>query len=363
MQHLLPFAIGLLIFGLIILVHEWGHFIAARKAGILVEEFAIGMGPKLWGRQSGETLYTLRALPLGGYCKMMGADEENADERAFGSKPLWKRICVIVAGSVMNFALALIIFTVVALVSGFATTSVGSLTPEGPAETAGLQPGDRIVSINGARVNLHDDLVFGITSMPESERVAVVGFVRDGQTHTAYIETGEYNGRRIIGTTPQVRAGIFAELQPSQERAGILSSTVRGFYEMVFLVRHTISALGMLITGNASMDMVIGPVGIVGVIGQSFQATIETQQPIMQTIAWIVISNARFAAILSASIGIFNLVPFPALDSGRLVFLILEGIRRRPVKPEVEGTVHLVGMALMMALAIYIAYRDVLGLI
>lgn len=365
MQHIIPFVIGILIFGLIILVHEWGHFIAARKAGILVEEFAVGMGPRLFATQPGETLYTIRMLPLGGYCKMLGADEANEDKRAFGNKRIWQRICVIVAGSLMNFTLTFIIFILMAIASGFPTTSINALIPEGPAAQAGLAQGDRIVRVNGERINIHEDVVAALTSMPEGQDIAEVEFMRGGATYVAMVNTVIHNGRRIIGTMPEVRLGMFAEAQEGYSRTNFIEATSRGGFETAFLMRHTLSMIGQLVTGNASADMLTGPIGIFGIIDTMFQNTVENaqEQPAIQTLGQLVVSNAMLAAIISASIGIFNLIPFPALDGGRLVFLLLEALRRKPIKPEVEGTVHFVGMIVMMALAIYIAYRDVLGLI
>ncbi|MCL2617265.1 MAG: site-2 protease family protein, partial [Defluviitaleaceae bacterium] len=207
MQHIIPLLIGVFIFGVLVFVHELGHFLAARRCGILVEEFAFGMGPKLFGYKPGETLYSVRIFPLGGFCSMQGLDEDSDHERAFATKTISQRMLVILAGSAMNLALALVIFAMGSLTSGFATPTVGAVMAGGSAEMAGLLPGDRLTRIDGNNINIYEDVLISITT--SQSEVIRVEFTRDGVAHQLDIPTQENNGRRIIGITPQIRLGAF----------------------------------------------------------------------------------------------------------------------------------------------------------
>ena len=365
MQHAIPILIGVFIFGLLIFVHEWGHFIAARRCGILVEEFAFGMGPKLFGYKPGETLYSIRLFPLGGFCSMHGMDEDSDHERSFMSKKVSRRMIVILAGSAMNLALALAIFATGSLTSsnGFATPVVGTLMPGGPAELAGLLPGDHITRIDGNTVNIYEDVLVSITT--STSDTIRIEFARNGSRHQVYVSPVLNNDRRIIGITPQVKLGAFQSEREGFVRASFYESIRRGTFEMLFLIRHTFGALGDLVTGRASMDMITGPIGIVGIIDDNFQATVSRadERSALDTFLQLFRSNFMFAGVLSAAIGIFNLLPLPALDGGRFVFLALEGVRNRPMKPETEGTIHFVGFVVLMVFAVFIAYRDVMRLL
>jgi len=365
LQNVISLLIFILIFGLLIFVHEWGHFIAARKCGILVEEFAFGMGPKIFGWQPGETLYSIRLFPVGGFCSMQGLDEGSDGERAFVNKKVSRRMIVILAGSAMNLALALVIFSIGALTSGFATTTIASVIPESPAEAAGLLPGDRITRINDSAVNLYEDVLISIRT--STTDVLSVEVVRNGAAHQIEVPPALNNGNRWIGVAPQFRLGAFQAERDGLERAGFFESISTGMHEMVFLVRHTFIALSQLVTFQASADDMTGPIGIFGIINNNFQATVATAEELertaFETFMSLLRSNFMFAGILSAAIGIFNLLPVPALDGGRFVFLALEGVRRKPIRPETEGTIHFVGFVMLMVLAVFIAYRDVIRLL
>ncbi|MCL2673791.1 MAG: site-2 protease family protein [Defluviitaleaceae bacterium] len=371
MQHIIPIIIGIFIFGLVIFIHELGHFVAARRCGILVEEFALGMGPKIISWQPGETLYSLRLFPIGGFCRMEAEDEESSSERSFGRKSVPKRMITILAGSIMNLTLALIIFALSALTGGFVTsatvtTTIDLLTQGGPAEQAGLLSGDKITHINGVYVSSAEDAVIVITTSYED--FVNVEFLRDDIPHQLDVSVAYNNGRRIIGVIfdreIQRSLGAFQSPREGMERASFGESVAAGAREMVLLIRITFTSLGQVITGQASLDMLMGPIGIVGVIDDNFQAaiTVAEEVPRGDVLLDLLRSNLLFAGFLSAAIGIFNLLPLPALDGGRFIFLALEGVRGKPIKPETEGTIHFTGFVLLMALAVYIAYRDVIRL-
>ncbi|MCL2421610.1 MAG: site-2 protease family protein [Defluviitaleaceae bacterium] len=383
--------LAILVFGLVVLVHEVGHFVAARRCGIWVEEFAIGMGPKLFAVQRGETLYSIRAIPLGGFCMMHGdaADalanrsgdsdiEDTADEpieyfpdRALNRKPIPQRIAVMFAGSFMNFVLAFIIFTLLVGAFGFRNTTLDFIVPDSPAEAGGLTVGDRITSLNGSRVLLWDDIQFAVDTSDGSP--IVFGFIRDGQYHHANIapmrtRVGDDYFYRI-GIAPERRVGLFTNPIPGVERATIGEVVAVGFLRIGFFVRMVVTTLFNLVTGQVTMAQLgfAGPVGIVGMIGGEYQATVaaaaEVEASRMQVIFAIIVSMLSFAALISANLGIFNLLPLPALDGGRIFFLLLEAIRRKPIPVEKEGMVHFAGFVLLMVLLVFITYQDILNLI
>ena len=371
----MPIFLAILVFGIVVLVHEWGHFIAARRAGILVEEFAIGMGPKLVGIQRGETLYSIRALPIGGFCKMYGddadalteatEDDESLRNRSFKSKTILQRLSVMAGGSFMNFALAFVLFALIGSIAGFNTTTIRSIAPNSPAEQSGLVSGDRIVSINGTRMFLFADLQFEIFT--SQGRPIDVGFIRDGVRHETTMQAERVGENYLIGINPVFRFGVFSQPLDGFYRAGIGEILHFGVMNIWHYIRTIVTLIVRLITGQLSIALLAGPIGIVNMIAGNYTATVAAAQAAEVSIAVTVFSIAltmlNFGAIISANLGVMNLLPLPALDGGRIVFLILEGIRRKPISVEKEGMVHLAGFALLMILMVVIAYQDIINLL
>lgn len=320
--------ISVLVFAAIILVHELGHFIVAKLSGIRVEEFAIGMGPKIIGKKLGETLYSLRIIPIGGFCKLTGEDEASMDIRAFNNKPLITRMAVIFCGPLMNFLLAVLIFSLVIT----QTTVINEVIANKPAHIAGIQKGDRIIEIDGKQVDDWASIKKSISSNPN--KPIDISIKRDDTikkvTVTPVVEN-EAEGA-IIGITPSLRiAGISI-------RDGIKITLDVSKTMLDFLIK--------LFTGKASSDEVSGPVGIIVFINEAAK------------IGFLYVLN--LTAFLSLNLGIVNLIPIPALDGGRLLFLIIELIRRKPIEAEKEGFINFVGFVALMILAVIIAYKDLI---
>ena len=373
--------IAIIVFGLVVLVHEWGHFIAARRCGILVEEFAIGMGPKIFSVQRGETLFSIRLLPLGGFCQLLGDDadalaDRNKDrgekeqisyDRTLNSKTVLQRMAVMFAGSFMNFVLAFLIFAVLIGAFGFRTTTIRHVGANTPAEAAGLAPGDRILSINGYRIRIFEDLSFEVTTT--QGRPLDIIFTREGQRHNVVITPVNVEGRYIIGINPDVRAGLFTSPPEGFQSAAIGEVVTTSFFRVNHVVRTIFLMIIRMATGQTDAGGFAGPIGIVNMIGDHYEAIVEEAAAAeveisrAQVIWTLVVNMANFTAIISANLAVINLLPLPALDGGRLVFLTLEAIRRKPVPPEREGMVHFAGFVLLMVLAVFIAYQDILNLL
>lgn len=354
--------ITILIFGVVVLVHELGHFFAARQSGIFVEEFAIGMGPKLFSTKGGadKTRYSLRLLPIGGFCKMLGEEESRPDEpRALNNKTVLQRMWVMAAGACMNFLLAFVLFLGLIAASGYAELTVRETIDGMPAQAAGLLPGDRLTHLDGKRLLLYEDLSFQM-GMSDG-RPLTVRLVRDGTLHNISITparnaAGEYR----IGIYPRFRAGLFAGLfgdAGGLERVGLLGSVGTAFNRMVFVVKVTGVGLYRLVTRQSNAADMVGPIGIATMVNDTYNATAAV------SIWATVVSLVQLCALISANLGIMNLLPLPALDGGKLVFLLYEAVRRKPVPPEREGAVHFVGFVLLMLLAVFIAYQDILKLL
>ena len=357
---------GLLIFTIVVLVHELGHYFAARKAGILVEEFSIGMGPRLLYFKKGDTIYSLKLFPLGGSCRMLGEDEEAADLRSFGSKPIGWRILVISGGALMNFALAFILSTLLSMFTSYQDTVITDFTEYSPIAQAGGQIGDRIVRINNRNVNIHGDFVL---EMHRSDGSAVnLVIERDGQQLSLNVTPYWLEDRFLLGFVPARGVGPFfpAALQaedgsmiyiddlPMVTRAGFFESMANGFHNMVFSVRFTVFSIGRLITGALGADQIMGPIGIVSFVGGEVEQSLAAGGA--SGALWTI---ANFTALISVNLGIMNLLPLPALDGGRLMFLFLEAIRRKPINPDKEGMVHFAGIILLIGLAIFVAFNDI----
>ena len=367
--------IAILIFGLIIIVHELGHFWAARRCGIWVREFAIGMGPKLFAIQGEETLYTIRALPIGGFCLMHGdeadpmlkkEDEDEVDnsDRSLNGKPIYQRMIVMFAGSFMNFVLAFVIFTLIAGITGISTTTLSHVSQGSPAEASGLAAGDRIISLNGRRIFLWDDIRFEIST--GYGRPIDVTFLREGQRYNTVVTPQLIGGQYMIGVGPVQRGGMFIEIPEGFYRVSITEALTDGFMRIGFVIRTIIFSLTRLIT-TLAFDQMAGPIGIVHIIDSHYQETVAAAEQAQigtgTVILSLVLSMANLGAIISANLGLFNLLPLPALDGGRLIFLSLEAIRRKPISPEREGMVHLAGFVLLIILAVFIAYQDIINLL
>ncbi len=332
--NMTTFLSAIIILGLLIVFHELGHFTAAKLTGIKVLEFSIGMGPAIFKIQKGETLYSLRALPIGGYVKMEGEDKNSEDERAFVNKPLWARMVVVVAGAIMNFVLAFLIFIIMMIiVPAIPLPVIEELSPGMPAQEAGLVSGDKIVMLDGNKVRIQKDVSYFLDK--NQGEVIKVTVVREG-AKLAFDVTPRYNEeykRYLLGYTPKVVKPGFTQ---------IISNA---YYETAFLSKAIIVSFKDLITGKVDLGQVSGPVGIVGAIGGAAKAGFEYL--------------LFFAALISINLGIFNLLPIPALDGSRLMFLAIEGIRRKPIDPEKEGMVHMIGLALLMLLLIFVTFNDV----
>ncbi len=326
--------VSIVVFGIIIFVHELGHYWAARRSGIKVLELALGLGPRILGWTRNGTDYTLRAIPFGGFCRMLGLeDPEEKGPGNFLEKPLLSRIMVVAAGSLMNFALAIIllfcIFFFFIGVTDQDSTLVGNVIPDMPASEAGLQSGDEIISIDGIEVAKWQEIITLIEN--RGGRSLDLLFSRDGQRMTVALtpverDYGEFT-RHLIGIEPR-----------------IVRYSVTGSLSMSFGYLHLIGmALYQTVIGEIPLD-VMGPVGIVDTVGQA--ASVGFVEVMLLT------------ALISLSLGIMNLLPIPALDGGRLVFLFLEGIRGRPLDPQKEGFIHMIGFAFLLILIILVTFND-----
>lgn len=337
--------LAIIIFSLIILIHEFGHFLLAKKNGICVTEFSLGMGPRLAGFTKGETKYSLKILPFGGSCMMLGEDGESSDERSFGVKSVGARISVVIAGPMFNFILAFILSLFIIGNIGYDSTKVSML--EGyPAEEAGMQTGDQIVKMNNQRISIYREITLFV-QLHQGETVNIT-YERDGEQYTAVV-TPQYSeeiGSYLLGFTGG-----------ESIKGNALETIKYSFYEVRYWITVTVKSLGMLFEGKVSVNDVSGPVGIVSVIGTTYQ---ESKSSGM---FYILMNMLYMTIFLSANLGVMNLLPIPALDGGRLVFLILEGIRGKPISQEKEGMVHFIGFMFLMLIMVLVMYNDIRRLI
>lgn len=334
--------LSLLLFSFIVFFHELGHFLLAKKNGIRVEEFSIGMGPRLWSRVKGETRYSLKIFPIGGSC-MMGEDEtDDMSEGSFNSKSVWARISVILGGPVFNFILAFLLAMIIVVFSGIDKPVVGSISEGYPAEASGIEVGDRIISLNGKNMYIFRD-ISAYNQFHQGQEVDVV-YEREGEklSTTLTPKYDEENGIYLFGLGSAPR-----------EKGNVLEVIKYGAIEVKYWVGTTIESLKGLITGLFGVDQLSGPVGIVNVVGDSYEES--------RSYGWLTVlmTLLNWGIILSANLGVMNLLPLPALDGGRLVFLVIEAIRGKRVPPEKEGMVHMIGMMLLFALMIFVMFNDI----
>ena len=352
--------VTLLIFSVIVVVHEYGHFIAARKNGILVEEFAVGMGPVLFSHKKGDTLYSIRAFPIGGFCKMLGEEDESNDPRAFSSKKVWQRIVVCIAGVVMNFLLAVVLGCVLISVTGVRTTVIEEVFDGTPAQAAGFMPGDKLLKINGKNIWAYEYTSFYLLANG-GEKPAEVTFERNGSKMTVlltpFAEEGE-GGMPVyyMGVSMAVNAGVFSGASAEYTRAGFMETVKGAFGQSTFLITATVDSLSQLFQRKVDKENLMGPIGMGQMVDSELKSAAKMEESAFISFFSFAVYMAMF---LSANLAVMNLLPIPALDGGRIVFLIIEGVRRRPIDPEKEGWIHLVGFALVIGLAIFVAFNDI----
>jgi len=323
---------AIIIFCFLIFIHEFGHFIAAKSCGVKVNEFAIGMGPAIFKRKRGETQYSLRIFPIGGYCAMEGEDEDSEDERAFNNQPAWQRAIILAAGAFMNLLMAVVLMIIIAVYSGQATTVIDEVVDDSPAMEAGLMSGDQVTAVNGTEIESWNDFI-SLVGYSDEESVEIT-VLRDGRelTLTSALEYDEEAGRNKIGVSAQVKRNVFKGIVSGVKDTG--SMTVM----MYNIIRQ-------LITGDVSMSELSGPVGIVYAVNTTAQ----------QGVIYVI----YLAALLSLNLAVMNMLPFPALDGGRLLFLLIRRITGKRVTDEMEGKIHFIGIMLLMVLMVYVTWNDI----
>ncbi len=328
------------VFGVLVLVHEFGHFITAKLTGMRVDEFAIGFGPQLVGFKYGETLYSLRLIPLGGFNKIAGMEEGedvDAGERAYWRKPVWQRMIVIVAGGVMNILLAYFLLVGVYLYAGMNVPLkgpvLGNIMQNGPAARAGLQSGDIILAIDGQPVKSWQQFANTINSA--GQKTLVLEYRRNNEDNTVKITPrhDDLSGRNVIGVVEATKHVAI----PPQDAV---------FYagrHLVYIVKVMVHSIGGMISGKVKADLA-GPVGVVSIIGEAAQMGI---QPLI-----------NITILLSINLGLLNLLPIPALDGGHFFTLVIEAVRGKPLSPEVMRKTQYVGFSLLILLMIFATVQD-----
>jgi regulator of sigma E protease len=332
--------VSVAVLGVLVLFHEVGHFLAAKRFGVMVHEFAIGLGPRLTSLRRGETEYSLRVLPFGGFVRMAGTEGEPAEAgRNFGDKPVWQRMGVIAAGPTMNFVLAVLLLTTIFAVVGvnLPTRTLAEVVPGSPAHQSGLRAGDEITRVNGAPVREWMEVVAVIQR--NAGRPVELEVRRAGELLRVQVTpvASEPEGPGVIGVRSLLVLRRLAPLPALRE------GVVQTFGIVVFWVRNLV----LMVMRKVQADLA-GPVGIGQLIGEATRLG--------------VVNLMYLTAVLSANLGLINLLPIPALDGSRLIFLGVEGVRGRPVDPEKENFIHLVGFALLIAAAILITFRDLVRL-
>ena len=337
--------IALLIFSIIILFHELGHFLLAKANGIGVNEFSLGLGPTIWGIQKGETMYSLKLLPFGGACMMEGEDSDSRDNKAFNNKSVWARISVVAAGPVFNFIMAFIFSFILVCCTGYDLPVLSDVTEGYAAQEAGLMAGDTIIKMGGKKIHFYRE-VSAYSTYHAGETVKVV-YERDGRKYTTTLtpKYDEESGRYLYGFVGM----------PAREKYSnnVLTLLKYSACEVEYWIYTTLGSLKMLFTGGYSVNDMSGPVGLVNAIGDSYE------QSVSYGYFYAFLQMLYISILLSANLGVMNLLPLPALDGGRLVFLIVEAIRGKKVDPEKEGMVHFIGIVILLGLMVLIMFNDI----
>lgn len=340
-NNIWPYLVAILVFVLLIIIHEFGHFIAAKICGVRVNEFAVGFGPKLFKKKIGETTYAWNLVPLGGYCAMEGEDEESTDERAFCRKGPFKRLFIVANGAIFNLILGLIIVAITLIPSEkFASKTIAKFEDNAVSSQYGLMEGDEILSVDGRKIFTTYDLSYAFTGIDDG--MVDMTVKRNGEKvelKDVKFNTEEQDGMSYINVDFYVK-GI--EKTPLTFITQTVNTAIANCRVVWF-------SLIDLITGKYGISAMSGPVGITAAIGSVAKTNLFNILPIM--------------ALITINLGIFNLLPLPALDGGRILFILFEIITRKPVPQKYEGWVHTIGLILLLGLMLIITAKDIITLI
>ncbi len=350
----------IIVFGLVVISHEFGHFLIGRKNGIRVVEFAVGMGPTLISFMAGGTKWSLKLLPFGGACMFEGEDglereegqreayRESGEGVAFTEAGVWARIATVFAGPFFNFILAFIMAVILSVFTGADLPVVGTVMEGSAASEAGLQQGDVITKIGREPIHFYREVSM-ISALNRGETMEIT-YERNGTKSVTTLapQYSKEDGRYYMGIT---NGGAYLECNP-------LQVFQYGFYEVEYWVKLTYKSLVMLAKGQVTKDDVTGPVGIAQLVGESYDQAEENYGT-----SYAILTMLQIVVLLSVNLGIMNLLPLPALDGGRLVFMLVEVVRGKPVPPEKEGMVHFAGLVVLMVLMVFIMYNDIMRLV
>jgi len=370
------------IFMVMITFHELGHFVSAKLLGVAVPEFSIGMGPAIFKHKGKKTLYALRLLPIGGYCRLEGEDEKSDDPEAFTNQKLWKRFIIVASGAIINLLMGFILFMIVIkMMSPIPTNVIGTVDKRSYLAQAGVMTGDKIVSLDGHKIGIFYDIGLYTDKFSEKTENVEVVVKRDGKKYEYNIKpslseytvtygtegaeisdtmngitetsTAEYVKeipKDIIGTSESSKRYLLG-FTPRIEKITAANIIPQAWYYTRFTVKSIFGALRDMISGKTGLENLSGPVGVAGVVDDAVKSGDDTLLNILLIVA-----------TLTINLGIFNLLPLPALDGGRLFFMLIELVRGKPVPPEKEGLVHTIGLILLLLLAAIVCYSDIMKL-
>lgn len=335
---------------MVITIHEFGHFIFAKMNHIKVDEFAIGMGPAIFKKQGKETLYSIRLFPIGGFCSMEGEDEESNDPRAFTNKKAWQRFLVVFAGAFFNIILGLIFMLIIVVQEPVYTTTVVADFFDGSHSSQALKKDDKIIAVNDYRTFCSMDINFAM-QLDDADGYMDFTVIRDGEK--VFLKDVPFE----VGTTDDGTKYSRIDFSVYGIRRNFVSVIEQTFSRTVSYCRLVYKSLFMLISGDVGLNEVAGPVGTASIIGE------VASTGFAESFVTGINSLLNIMALITVNLGIFNLLPFPALDGGRLLFIVIEGIFRKRINPNVEGIIHTVGFAILIIFMVFVTFSDITKLI
>ncbi|MDO4188492.1 MAG: RIP metalloprotease RseP [Lachnospiraceae bacterium] len=340
--------LALIIICIIIVVHEFGHFIIARANGIEVKEFFVGIGPNIIKKKKGNTVYSLKLIPFGGACVFMDEDDiDHPEDCSYLNASVYSRIATVIAGPIFNFILAFIFSLFLIGSVGYSNTVLTEVADLSPAQEAGLEAGDEIIKINGEKVYFYGEVTF--ETMYNTGDPIDITVKRNGEKIDTVVvpKFNEEYGRMMMGIT-------FGE---GVDNPTALQTIKYSFLNVRYWIKLTVKSLKMLFTGGISMNELSGPVGITQTVSEVYDSAAK------YGIMTVILSLMDLAILISANLGVMNLLPFPALDGGKLIFLIIEAVTKKPVDKRIEGAVNFVGMACLMLLMVFVLYNDIMKIV